>query len=418
MDEIVEESETALRLPMFSAYGVELEYMIVDKVELNVAAITDKVIHHVTGEYISDADRGNVGWSNELALHVIELKTPEPEASLKGLEERFQNNINEINAILRHSNAMLMPTGMHPWMDPFKEMHLWPHEQSTVYEAFNRIFDCRGHGWANLQSTHLNLAFSNDDEFALLHSAIRALLPILPALAASSPFTEGAVAPFLNNRLKVYLDNSKKLPSITADCIPEPIFSQEQYQIEILDRIYRDIAPYDPEKILQYEWLNARGAIARFERFTIEIRTLDVQECPAADIAIIQFIVATLKKLLSGTWASINEVKHISQKTLVEVFMNCIKDGEQTVIKDPQYLKLFGVKASSVSVKDLLSHIHQNVDLSIMTPATQNALKVILKQGPLARRILNAWNKQPTREKLVEIYRSLCHCLDHGKMFI
>jgi len=38
--------------------------------------------------------------------------------------------------------------------------------------------------------------------------------------------------------------------------------------------------------VLQNEWLNSRGAIARFERDTIEIRVLDSQETPAAELAI------------------------------------------------------------------------------------------------------------------------------------
>jgi len=47
-------------------------------------------------------------------------------------------------------------------MDPNREMVIWPHDYSVVYEAFNRIFDCRGHGWANLQAVHLNLPFADD----------------------------------------------------------------------------------------------------------------------------------------------------------------------------------------------------------------------------------------------------------------
>ena len=50
--------------------------------------------------------------------------------------------------------------------------------------------------------------------------------------------------------------------------------------------MYDDIAPLDPDAVLQHEWLNARGAIARFDRNTIELRVLDVQECPRADLAI------------------------------------------------------------------------------------------------------------------------------------
>ena len=36
----------------------------------------------------------------------------------------------------------------------------------------------------------LNLPFSSDEEFGRLHAAIRLLLPLLPALAASSPLVE------------------------------------------------------------------------------------------------------------------------------------------------------------------------------------------------------------------------------------
>ncbi|MBK9976184.1 MAG: hypothetical protein IPP14_15545 [Planctomycetes bacterium] len=72
---------------------------------------------------------------------------------------------------------------MHPFFDPMTETKLWPLSNNVVYETHNRIFDCRGHGWSNLQSTHLNLPFANDTEFARLHAAIRMILLILPALS-------------------------------------------------------------------------------------------------------------------------------------------------------------------------------------------------------------------------------------------
>ena len=39
--------------------------------------------------------------------------------------------------------------------------------------------------------------------------------------------------------------------------------------------MYRQIAPLDPDHVVQYEWLNSRGAIARFDRNAIEIRVID-----------------------------------------------------------------------------------------------------------------------------------------------
>ncbi len=133
---------------------------------------------------------GAISWSNELVAHVVELKTSEPAAALAGLAQAFAEHVRRINDLLRPLGARLMPTGMHPWMDPARETRLWPHDYSEVYANFDRIFDCRGHGWSNLQSVHLNLPFADDEEFGRLHAAIRLLLPILPALAASSPIVE------------------------------------------------------------------------------------------------------------------------------------------------------------------------------------------------------------------------------------
>ena len=97
------------------------------------------------------------------------------------VEESWNPLIRTLATLPQPVIARLLPTAMHPWMDPDRDLRLWPHEASAVYEAFNRIFSCRGHGWANLQSAHINLPFANDEEFGRLHAAIRAVLPIIPA---------------------------------------------------------------------------------------------------------------------------------------------------------------------------------------------------------------------------------------------
>ena len=101
--------------------------------------------------------------------------------------EDFATAVQRANEQLATRDARLLPTGMHPWMDPSAETSLWPGEGAAIYATFDRLFDCRRHGWANLQSMHVNLPFDGDDEFARLHAAVRVLLPLIPALAASSP---------------------------------------------------------------------------------------------------------------------------------------------------------------------------------------------------------------------------------------
>jgi gamma-glutamyl:cysteine ligase YbdK (ATP-grasp superfamily) len=199
------------KLHLFQGFGVELEYMIVDKDTLKVLPVTDRVLKDFHGSFIDEIENGSISWSNELALHVIELKTNGPSKTLEDLSDSFSRNVIEINQLLEKYNGILLPTAMHPFMDPFSEMKLWPHERNEIYEKYNSIFDCKGHGWANLQSVHINLPFANDEEFEKLHAAIRLILPLLPALAASSPIKDGIYSGFKDTRLDVYQNNQKRI---------------------------------------------------------------------------------------------------------------------------------------------------------------------------------------------------------------
>jgi gamma-glutamyl:cysteine ligase YbdK (ATP-grasp superfamily) len=250
-------------LRLFDGVGVELEYMIVDSATLDVRPVADELLRTFHGTYDTEVERGAIGWSNELALHVIELKTAEPVPSLTGLARQFQAEVADALDRLAPMRARLLPTAMHPWMDPHRELRLWPHGYDDVYQAFNRIFDCRGHGWANLQSVHVNLPFGDDEEFARLHAAIRMVLPIVPALAASSPMVDGRLTGLLDTRLDVYRHNADRVPSVAGQVIPEPATSRQDYEARILGPIYDDLAPLDPDGVLRHEWVNGRGCIAR-----------------------------------------------------------------------------------------------------------------------------------------------------------
>lgn len=399
-------------LHLFDGYGVELEYMIVDTDSLSVRPITDQVIHAVAGEYVSDVEFGEVAWSNELVLHVIELKTNGPATALAPLPALFQQNVERVNDLLRPHSARLMPTAMHPWMDPYAEAKLWPHEYNAVYEAFDRIFDCRGHGWANLQSVHLNLPFANDEEFGRLHAAIRLLLPILPALAASSPAMDGQVSGMLDTRMDVYRQNASKVPSVSGSVVPETVFSEADYRQQIFGRIYEDIAPHDPDNILRHEWLNSRGAIARFSRGAIEIRVLDVQECPLADVAICAAIAEVLRAMTQERWSSYSTQQAASTESLAALLRRVIVDAEQTEIDDQPFLQHFGVTQSSCTAGDLWRHL---IEAIRPPPPFAQPLVTILQHGPLARRILQRLGGEGAK-RLEFVYRELCDCLAEGRM--
>ena len=415
------------RLGLFEAFGVELEYMIVDQHSLNVCPVTDRLIQAECGHIESEINLGRLSWSNELALHVVELKTSSPEAALCGLADEFHQHVQRINqhlAVLQPT-ARLMPSAMHPWMDPDREMQLWPHDYSVVYEAYNRIFDCRGHGWANLQSVHLNLPFDGDDQFGRLHAAIRLILPLLPGLAASSPVMNGQLTGLLDNRLQVYQSNSARIPSLAGRVIPEPVFTEEQYRQQIFQRMYDDIAPLDPDGVLQDEFLNSRGAIARFDRGSIEIRVIDIQECPAADLAILQTTVAVLKALCNEQWSTIHQQQQVAVQPLYQIFADSIRDANHAVIRDASYLSLFGYSDTQATVGQLWHHLVHTTSPSLDAGST-HALDVILQQGPLARRLQQRLQPEAARAAkdlsvessvMRSTYQRLCECLQHNEVF-
>jgi hypothetical protein len=369
---------------------------------------------------VSEVEVGALSWSNELVLHVIELKTNGPAGSLTGLGKEFERHVKKINAILRPMGGRLMPTACHPWMNPLTETVLWPHDYSPVYEAYDRIFGCRGHGWSNLQSTHINLPFDGDDEFAALHAAIRLLLPIMPALTASSPVLDGKPTGFLDSRMEVYRHNSALIPSVAGRIVPEPVYSYSGYERDIFQPMFADIAPHDPAGVLQHEFLNSRGAIARFDRGAIEIRVLDVQECPQADTAIAALMTAVLKKLCRERWGPVEEIKNIDTGPLADLFLAVIKDADATTIDNQAFLKTFGLAGRGPQTA---RHIWQHLFESCLTDGgidseTAKPVETILEKGCLARRILKALGKDARREKLHRVYADLCDCLADGRMYL
>ncbi|HUX07130.1 MAG TPA: glutamate-cysteine ligase family protein [Acidobacteriota bacterium] len=411
---------TVDRIPfhLFEVFGVELEYMIVDSDSLDVRPLADKVLYEVAGGYESEVVVGELAWSNELVLHVIELKTNGPARSLNGLATLFHEHTARINTILEPFNACLLPTAMHPWMDPHREMTLWPHGYSVIYETYNRIFDCRGHGWANLQSTHINLPFADNREFGKLHAAIRLLLPLLPALAASSPVMDGRLTGTMDNRMVTYRKNSAIIPSITGSVIPEPVFTSADYDSKIFQRIYADIRPHDPGGIIQHEWLNSRGAIARYMRNTIEIRVLDIQEAPAADLAIVWAIVEVLKQFVAERWIGLEEQMAWSEKPLQAILLDVVEDAESAEINDADYLKAFGFPAKRCTAGQLWAHLVSAIPAGEGQEEFRAPLEVILEQGSLSRRITKAFGNDSSPGRLREVYRAMRDCLERNIAYI
>ncbi len=407
------------RLGLFDAYGIELEYMLVDRDTLDVRPVADILLAALAGGTItSDYESGPMTWSNELALHVIELKTTNPAKNIRSLPAKFETAIRNLQPALESLNLRLLPTAMHPWMHPADEAKLWPHEYHEIYQAYDRIFDCRTHGWANVQSVHLNLPFSGDVEFAKLHAAVRLVLPLLPALTASSPIAEGRYTGKLDTRMTYYAEHCRAVPALTGGLIPEPIFDEATYRKQVFERIYADIRPHDPVGSLEGEFLNARGAIARFDRGSIELRVMDVQEYPGADVAICAAVIAVVKALVAESWSSLEQQKQMSTAQLRAILDVVSVKAENAVIEDSAFLTAFGFDRSRCKASELWSRLLDRMRREDTTLDNLYApLQVISEHGTLATRICDALGDEFSSEDLVNVYDQVADCLDHWEPF-
>lgn len=398
-----------MKYHLFEVYGIEAEYMIVDKTTLNVSPLAEYVLQRFSkGNIENEVEVGQIAWSNELVSHVIEIKTNGPTKDPIQAEKSFHESLRQIQKILDEKNAMLLPTSMHPWMDTEKETVLWPHGHKDIYLAFDRIFNCKGHGWSNVQSVHLNLPFADEAEFARLHAALRLILPLVPFLSASSPFFSGKLSDVPDSRLIFYEANQKKVSSVTGDIIPEQIFSFKEYH-ELYERIYADISPFDPENILQKPWLNSRGVIAKFDVGALELRIMDIQEAPIMDFTILEIIILILQDLVDGRIISFEEQKKFSTPFLKA----CLYSANLFDCSlNAAYMKLLGFDNKQTNLRSFCEQLEQKYRFSSQS---YKGLKVLSEQGRLAERLKLSFDNG---HNLKDIYQSLAKSLELNAPFL
>jgi hypothetical protein len=242
----------------------------------------------------------------------------------------------------------------------------------------------------------------------------------MPFVAAVS---DGAKGPGLDNRLLAYRGNAKRVPSVTGSVVPERVRTRAEYRHDILARIYDDLAPYDPEGVLRHEWVNARGAIARMGRGSIEIRVIDSQECATSDVAVVAAVTGAVRFLADGPLAHPGSADGIDMDTLVDVLERCIWQGERAYVDDLGYRAVLGMESRAApTAKDVWRHL---IDVGAGTDPVseewQESFEALLEEGPLARRILDALGEASggaqLRGRLMSVYGRLADCLSRGEVF-
>jgi hypothetical protein len=123
-----------------------------------------------------------------------------------------------------------------------------------------------------------------------------------------------------------------------------------------------------------------------------------------------------LKALVSETFSEYGSQRSWETGPLVEIFLATLRDAERAVIRDRDYLKLFAYPDRSGLASEIWHYLVET--LSFAEGLDSPYLRVILDEGPLARRIVRALGKNPRRDEIAAVYRELCRSLEESKSFV
>lgn len=392
-------------------FDLTWEVPLVDAKTLGVAPRVDELLARANGGPVGEHSDGAFEWTGSLAAHVLEVRTPELVGDLAPLSGAMAATTARLANLSAELGMALLPVAMHPWMQPHREAELWGHDLAPVYRTFDRLFDCRRHGWANVQGIRLGFAFEGPAEFGRLMRAVRAVLPWIPALAAASPFEEGRSTGILDKRLVHARHRADRIPELVGEVIPEQVYDQATYREEILQPIARHLAELDEEgALVDREWINGRGAIARFDRKTIQIGLIDAQENGVAGLAVCAAIASAVTILLEERFVGLADLGALPVAELVTQLGACVGQGEKAIIVHPRLARALGADGARDAGEVWRRVIEAEPPGD---PALGAHLEHVLREGTLASRLVRAvgdpitdQNLQSVAERLVEGVRT------------
>lgn len=343
-----------------SPIGTEHEYSINDR-NGRPLAISDRIIKRIAGRVDHEVHFGGILVSKELQKHAIELIPIRP-GSLSFLESNLYQGLCELYRATNYDYGF-MGLGMHPLLK-LEETTYWDHDEQEYYQAYDRIFNIKQHGWLNIQALQINIPYADNEELIAMFNKIRSLIPYLVAVSASSPMVEGKLTSYMDNRLVYYRKNQAAIPDICHDILPEKLQKVDDY-VQINRQIYSQLKRSEAS-ILCREWVNSRGVIVRFTRKCLEVKAIDEQECLHCDMAFSAFLLALLRSELS-----LEE----EESALLEMLEKAMHQGVTAMRPELEKLFIAAEKSATAEEKRYLPLIAKRIEQGSLAEIMADKLK-------------------------------------------
>lgn len=380
---------------LFEAIGVRITFALVQRLSLEFAQTPNEV-----PDALQQDGNAAITWSPGAGPHLWEVYNQQMARRVSPLQRRMNTEVRHQATAIERAGLRLLPGGGHPWMA------MPPGSTTSPAPLAERIFALRSYAHAIGQPLRISVSFRGDGEFTKLFAAVRLLLPIIPAIAAASPFVNGAANGMLNNRLHAW-HTADRPTGLIGPLIPEAAFTEEDYYRTINAPLAQALAEVDALDLLGHDLANTRGAVATFDPGHVSIRMADTQESVVASLAVAEMIVAVLRALVKGRWVSTYLQRAWHEQDLQHVLEPVIRDADEAVITDRNYPVMFGLMdQEGITAGKLWQHLFVEL-YSDLSEATRSHMAHILEHGCLARRILRRTGPTPDLGQLRSAYDDL-----------
>ena len=171
--------------------GVEIEFQLVDKNNLDLNNISSKVLANVDKEF-SDKIKC------ELVESMIEINT-DISSNVEEAEKDIKKTINYLEEILKNYESELSCSSLHPFA-------IGKNQIVTDNDRYKRIMnDLQMVGKRFIsQGLHIHIGIGDAEKAIKVNNALRIYLPLLLSLSTSSPFFEGEDTGLHSYRTKLF----------------------------------------------------------------------------------------------------------------------------------------------------------------------------------------------------------------------
>ena len=391
------------------SFGIAVEYFVVEEDNLQLGK--------VPAELFAMTFDGPYQLYQSPQPGVIRLASKTVSQNVNYLDYGLAETIVGINRKLAEYKMRLMPGAMHPLRKGSELLDFIP--TNSAEEAIKKLFLPAGHGWLNRSACDVRLSFSDDDEFSRLHAAARIILPIVPALTASSPILEGMRTGMRSIGFKQFIERYSKFQMLQAGEVPEPVFSEKKYEESILNPLRSMLDSKGFSKVIGPEAINARGVTADFKLKEIKIQCTEPQECSAAQLAVSRLIIEAIRAMANEQWVTHEQQMRAVTSNLAGLIVESAESGMGAEVFSSEYLSFFGMDDNK-TIREVWKHIFDTLSLNPEKPLAryEQELSVILQQGSLSDRVLTVLGENPQFDEVLAVYRNLCDCLNQNRLFI